>query len=712
LAKYYLPNKAIGSEHIRGTNESRTNVISMGRAPGAPLALDTLDKIRQLRDAWLSQDSAAILVKAPRLLDTAVRSEGVQEAVYQIYVDALLQESQFERVLQIAQDKKIAPAVRARLAVARIYALYRLERYTEAQSLSLQRIKEGHSDATLQHIVAQSLYRTGQIKAAREAYEKIALEEDATTDTQIATNLVAANLANATPFCEGSTKEGLGDARRLLEQEGDYPSDLAYNLATLDLLESGQDLASHQAVLEKSIAQVKETGKEEDWSAAEVAQETAAMQLQLEWSRVFWQGGVISPDAPMKNLSAANKRIALVNRALDMKAADGLRLLPLDTSPLTPLQARLLSYNRAVLQYRASQFDECIETARHLQTSLSKDRKAGENGTTTHCAPDSKSEALWWEARATILQILALQQKGGKSGKSTPSLDTLLQTLQIQPVSAVRDHAIAYVQCHQAVEEGGLTAEKRLQLMLSLPESWQSKSAVVATLAALYQSQGHSDKAVQLCQSTGHEDVMADLMLSQGQYQQAVELYEQADLTDPVAQARYARALTFIDPSKAQEYWSKVRPSILDEPVGVDGAELEIRTIPRLRSSQPSRAIVTDVGEATTSKKKSHEAVLRQRAKKREIYLASLDQKGLRRATHPDPERWLPKYERSHNRRRKHKGGPHKGSQGGVSDKDAAQFDVAARQAARATEPNGTPTSTAHMVAVSSGGPRKGGRRR
>jgi signal recognition particle subunit SRP72 len=506
----------------------------------------------------------------------------------------------------------------------------------------------------------------------------------------------------------------------LSQQDGEtYPFDLAYNLATLDVLHSGQDLVAHQRVLEKSIAKVKDTGEKEGWSAAEVAQETAAAQWQLAWSRIFWQGGVVAPDvdAPMKHLSAANKRIALVNRALDMKAADGLRLLPLDMSALTPLQARLLSYNRAVLQYRAGLLDECMATARLLQTSLSKEyRKAGEtNGADVHCAPDSKSEALWWEARATVLQLLALQQKGGKPGKSTHSLDTLLQTLRKQPVSAVRDHAIAYVQCHQAVaQDGDLTAEARLKLLLSLPDAWQSKSAVVATLAALYQSQGQSDKAVELCQSTGHEDVMADLMISQGQYQQAVALYEQDDLTDPAAQARYARALTFVDPSKAQDYWSKVRPSSsLDEPVGVDGAELEIRAIPRLRSSQPLRTVVTDIGEAsTTSKKKSHEQILRQRARQREVYLAALDQKGLRRATHPDPERWLPKYERSYNRRRKHKGGPHKGSQGGVSDKDAAQLDVAARQAARATEPNGTPTSTAHMAAVSSGGPRKGGRRR
>ena len=116
-------------------------------------------------------------------------------------------------------------------------------------------------------------------------------------------------------------------------------------------------------------------------------------------------------------------------------------------------------------------------------------------------------------------------------------------------------------------------------------------------------------------------------------------------------------------------------------------------------------------------KKKSHEAVLRRRARKRAEYVADLEQRGI--ANKLDPERWLPKYERSANRRRRNRGavgGAHKGAQGGVSEKDAAKLDIAARQAARAAGETDTGgPSTAHMTVTAAGnigGGRKGGRRR
>jgi signal recognition particle subunit SRP72 len=216
---------------------------------------------------------------------------------------------------------------------------------------------------------------------------------------------------------------------------------------------------------------------------------------------------------------------------------------------------------------------------------------------------------------------------------------------------------------------------------------------------------------------------LADLWLAKGEYAQAVALYEKADLTDPIAQAQYARALTYTDPAKAVEYWASVRPAdVLDQAsmVGLDGMELEKRPLPLLRTS---RKVVTGLeaagttnaaNVAVTKPKKSHEAVLRRRARQREAYLAELEKRGLKHTTHPDPERWLPKYERSYNRRRRGKGGGvHKGAQGGISDKDAARLDVAARQAARAAGEPASSSSTAHIAAVSSGGPsRKGGRRR
>eukprot|EP00977_Amphora_coffeiformis_P005819 scaffold1223_cov151-Amphora_coffeaeformis.AAC.12 len=720
----------------------------MPPAAAPPIVLDTVEKVRKLKHAWETDDLPTVLRTAPSLLEaSSVTNEAVQRAVYRIYTDALIHEAQFQKVLQVVgggqdKNKKLPKSIQESLLTVHVYALYRLERYTEAETMATQALKASSDITTpgeveaLKHVVAQCQYRLGNMAAAREAYEKFVgttHDDNILMDTQCATNLVASHVANATPFVDPSVSLDEARFQSLLNGSESFPFDLVYNLATHDFL-AARDRNKAAERMQQALQHAKE--QTADSSTDNQEKELAPIRMNMDWARVVWQGGATDTASipPMKHLAPSGKLVALINRALDMpKAADGLRLLPTDTSKLTPLQARLLIYNRAILQYKAKQWDECAETCRLLQSSLSKDTKNKNTTTTTTTAPNSKIECLWWEARTTVLQVRAQLEKGGKYNKSTAeqTLRGILQTLQKQAESKVRDDAMAYVLCHLPfILEDDLTLQARVSLLQSLPASWQKKRAVVASLAALYQQQGESSKAMELVQSTGHEDALADLLLSQGQYKQAVELYEAADLTDPLAQARYARALTFCDAPKAVEYWNKVRPAgVLDEgaPV-VDGAELETRPVPRLRATASPRRITTaasdvgtneeggDIGNSSTKKKKSHESVLRRRSRKREAYLAELDRRGLRHTEHPDPERWLPKYERSYNRRRRNKNaGSHKGAQGGVSDKDAAKLDVAARQDARAAGDTASSTSTAHIAAVSSGGPSrkaKGSRKR
>jgi hypothetical protein len=89
-------------------------------------------------------------------------------------------------------------------------------------------------------------------------------------------------------------------------------------------------------------------------------------------------------------------------------------------------------------------------------------------------------------------------------------------------------------------------------------------------------------------------------------------------------------------------------------------------------------------------KKKSREHILRKRAKQREVYLSRLESKGLYDSSKPllskpDPERWIPKGQRSYNNRRgkfKSNVGAQGGGAGPGMERDAAKLDVAARMAA------------------------------
>ena len=122
-------------------------------------------------------------------------------------------------------------------------------------------------------------------------------------------------------------------------------------------------------------------------------------------------------------------------------------------------------------------------------------------------------------------------------------------------------------------------------------------------------------------------------------------------------------------------------------------------------------------------KKKNRESILRKRAKQREAYLSRLASEGLydpnkTPLSSPDPERWIPKSQRSYNRRGGRGRGRFKsniGAQGGGAgpgmEKDAAELDVAARIAAKSSssgDGGDKQPSTANIKVSSSGIVRKG----
>ncbi len=111
---------------------------------------------------------------------------------------------------------------------------------------------------------------------------------------------------------------------------------------------------------------------------------------------------------------------------------------------------------------------------------------------------------------------------------------------------------------------------------------------------------------------------------------------------------------------------------------------------------------------------------LHQRAKRREEYLKKLEAEGKYnplKPTKPDPERWIPKSQRSTSYGRRGRGKQHYTSSQGVisSEKDVSKLDAAARAAAKKQQGGNPPTtpSTAHISVSSSGGNiRRGNKKR
>jgi hypothetical protein len=90
---------------------------------------------------------------------------------------------------------------------------------------------------------------------------------------------------------------------------------------------------------------------------------------------------------------------------------------------------------------------------------------------------------------------------------------------------------------------------------------------------------------------------------------------------------------------------------------------------------------------------KNPESIARKRAKRREAHLANLRARPDYNATigllNPDPERWIPKKQRSHGKRGRRGRNRFVGAQGAGmgTEKDAAKLDAAARAAKKADIP-------------------------
>ncbi|KAL7571041.1 hypothetical protein ACA910_003758 [Epithemia clementina (nom. ined.)] len=821
-----------------------------------PLTEQTLDLLKELRKA-VQQENHDSIVKsiAPALLfqdrldpNHRASDRAIVMAVADIYVKSLLMQGEFEQVVQLLSQSKqlpsrsnrkpppqqqqqlqnskntvVPPFVAHKLEAARVYAMYRLERYDAARQAAAEAIQlamttstklqpeSGMDDDTLasvpllQHIQAQAMYHMQDYAGAQAIYEDILRldKKQQKNDTtgpetlQLLNNVVAISCAHMMPFVRAVDALGthrpqlsaiLKDSLRnsIIQADdeqavmvADYSSDLAYNMATYDLCTAGHDPTINsmgQTWLQQAIEKCRDSGAAQGLTPEEIAKEVAPMEWHLEWSRLLWQGGTSLSSSSLsssttKQASMATRMVALANQALNTAtsgsstskaASDAVRLLPKPSEKLfVPLQNNLLWYNRAVLLYRADQIEECQKTCEEwahgiqvvaakntkkkknppqsLSSSLSSPPPENQNGASKIRVLLSPMESMFWSCRIAVLESLCLAKKTDQKEAALRRLDAQLETLvgAHDKIGEIEDdsgddivaHLTLYLQTHRALIENpdGATSDQAIALLKSLPESMQHQKAVIASLASLYHQQGKEEAAQAILKESGNEEALADFMLTQGRYQEVADLCQGRN--DEVSKARYVQALSYIDPEKAHLEWSRLEPHLVgmqdDSLTAATGAELELKELPRLTKSNKADS-TTASGTAATARNKpqrSHDAVLRRRARKREEYLAHLEEiNSPLRSQQPDPERWLPKFERSYNRRRRNRQQQqqHKGAQGGVSERDAAKLDVAARQQARNNSSNNNneglgdgERSTAHLAAVSSNGPvRKSGRKR
>jgi len=438
----------------------------------------------------------------------------------------------------------------------------------------------------------------------------------------------------------------------------------------------------------------------------------------------------------------------------------GVSIVPLVGA--TPQQVRTALFNRALLLAKMGNTTGCTEALEVLRASLlvsyhgdnstanknifgkkGKGKKkitpATEDDVPT-ARPCSDAEIAAWKAQADWLEseLVRISESTDKNSadiidSAIANLDKAINTSGSTDGLGALSYTKSQLLLHRAVlADADSAAPSIIDAIESLPLPVLSCPGTKVTLASLYGSYNDDAKAEQLLSDLGDDIALAGFRLERGQYQQAVELLEsildeQGSDAPMEVRAMLVKALSYTDPAQAEEVAQSLLNSI---PVELDGEELESMEIPRFAkrtgdSSSKVRKTIAATGggkgrmRVGERKKKNSDAVLRKRAKQREAYLSKLEADGRydpKQSPQPDPERWIPKSQRSYNRRGRRGRNKGVGAQGGGAgagmEKDAAKLDIAARAAGNNTFSSGP--STANVKVNSSGGVRKGkgGRRR
>ncbi|KAI3981806.1 hypothetical protein MKX01_027791 [Papaver californicum] len=571
-----------------------------------------------------------------------------------------VQNSQFEKAVKIAdQVLAIAPGDEDALN-CKIVALIKDDNIDFALS-TIQSLKNVTVNFGIYK--AYCLYRQNKLD---EAMESLSCLERTSVTMQLESQILY-RLGKMEPYSiEINIVAGLVSAGRAFEVQGTMNAlkvkpnssfELAYNNAC-SLIERQKHVeAEHQLLSARRIGQ--ETLMEDNWADDEIEMELApiAVQLAYVWQLLGHPKEALETyvDIITRNLSNDSSLAVAINNLIALKgpkdASDGLRKLDkliekgnaahsfqlargLDLK-LSSKQKEAIYTNRVFLLLHASRVDQ----ARELVTAF--------------------SEMFPGSVMPTLLQA-AVFVKENKAVKAEEILGQFAnQFPEKSKVPLLARAQVAAAANHAKVAVDSLSRIPDIQRM----------PATVATLVSLKERDGDIDGAAAVLDSaiTWWSNAMSDdnkleaarFKLKHGREEEAAHLYEGLFNSHKSVEALVGLVTTAAqaDVEKAETYEKKLKPLPRLKGVNVDSLEKTSGA----KHVENNADLCTVEDEEAKGKAKS-----KKKRKQKPKYPKGFDPKNP--GPPPDPERWLPKRERSSYRpKRKDKRAQIRGSQGSVS---------------------------------------------
>jgi len=533
------------------------------------------------------------------------------------------------------------------------YCLYRTKKYNEALEV-IKSINKPHPARVLE-LEAQVRYRLEHYKQCIAIYQDLSTNHDVDS-SELKTNLCAA-------YTEaGMTKENLFFVEKnkgALQETFEF----AFNAACAYIAIG--DYVKSETLLQLAKKVCAESLADDGYSATEIQQELAVIQVQLAYCQQLAgqleQANNLYLDV-IKTKSSDQVAIAVAtNNSITIKKAsqdpfDSTKRLRNATSDvveqkLTPSQRKTVAFNKAILTLHTSKGDQ-------VRAALDQLEKEGT------------------DEEGVILLKASLLVKEKQSGEA----EKLLAEYAKKHPQSLRV-PLSLAQVYLSKNEFAPT----LAVLQGLSEELRFKPAMVATITALYEKAGDIDGAVntldkyvewaekQKDRIDGEElarilRVNGEFKLQHKRYEQAYEVFEKVlkkNRNDMKAVAQLVIAASHFNPSLATKYEERI-PSSEDNNNNINIDELEKMAAPSLRGKSKQDAPAA-LEEPKQLKKKANK-------KKRKPRLP----KNINPSVTPDPERWLPKWQRSYYKKKQKKNVLAKGSQGLAGNTPNAPVPLAA----------------------------------
>ncbi|XP_020610040.1 signal recognition particle subunit SRP72-like [Orbicella faveolata] len=619
--------------------------------------------------------------KAQKIANKILQEKPDDKEAFHCKVIALIHQSFFREAVDVINS---APkkGIEIDLHFEKAYCLYRLNKTQEALDI-LNAIAE-----PLQHekeLKAQVLYRLEDYRACLDLYRDLIKNSQDDYGDERETNL-AAVIAAASQW--GRLKMDDPGLR-----EDTY--ELCYNSACLSLGQSDVEVAQQklrraEELCQRSLQDDPDVAEEEIESEMGVVRTQLAYTYQLQGKnddaqKLYNQVLKCKPNdlalaaVASNNVITLNKDRDVFDSKKKVKAttADGLE------HKLTGTQQRTMAFNRCLLLFYTNQLEACRSLISTLETKY----------------PESDFPCLM---RASLLH----------REKHSDKAVELLKNYAGSHDNTAMNVKLTLVQLYLA--QGNIrSACTTLRSIKDLAY----KPGVVSALVTLYSHLGDVNTAVEvLDDAVEHAQKNKELMrqsevlslmrenvaykLQHGKAKEAVDMLEKLHKEDPrdvKTLAQLIKAYSRLNLKKAEHYSEKLAPldtTSQSTPVAVDELEMSLSTM----GSRYGRAKVKQEGGDTEMEDLTKDLVVKRRKRKRKRGKLP---KNYNSEVDPDPERWIPKRERTYYKGKRQKKGAAvgKGTQGAAAPTEASSSPKTPGSPKPASPP-GTPSAGGSSASV------------